>query len=86
MSFAAGLAAYAAHTKQDIDTVLVKAVLTIGGGIIRDTPVDQGRLRNNWFFAEGSIPTQTTNALAADGSGSTARLNGITAGLKAGGI
>ena len=45
----------------------LKGVYLAGlGNIIKETPVDEGRARNNWFLTTGS-PSSSTTTLTGDG-------------------
>ena len=44
--------------------IFKKSVIDLTSDIISDTPVDTGRLKNNWFPSVGAASEQTTEATA----------------------
>tara|TARA_R110000744_G_scaffold121562_1_gene226296 strand:- start:10794 stop:11219 length:426 start_codon:yes stop_codon:yes gene_type:complete len=45
--------------------------------VIKQTPVDEGRARNNWFLTEGVASDQATTSNSDSGSNSFSQLNSI---------
>lgn len=54
-------------------------------GLVNETPVDTGRLRNNWLFGKSAIPTGTLPGIDPDGRAALARIVAGASTLKAGG-
>lgn len=52
--------------------------------IIKDTPVDTGRLKNNWYASNRRVGTRTTKATDPSGKKSLARVEKALARLKTG--
>ena len=46
------------------ENAIKTAIVGLCGDIISDTPVDTGRLKNNWFPSVGAASEQTTEATA----------------------
>lgn len=68
------IAQYADKTKKDLDKVARSVILQISTNIIIRTPVDSGRLINNWYPSFDTPSTQTTNRTGATGSAAIRRV------------
>lgn len=60
MSFSLDLSKFAGLTEKKLETVVKKTFIGLSADIIRDTPVDKGRLRANWQPAVNKFDTSTT--------------------------
>ena len=72
MSFSLDLSKFAGLTEKKLETVVKKTFIGLSADIIRDTPVDTGRLKNNWFPAINKFSDKKTNYTGGKG---TARTN-----------
>jgi hypothetical protein len=61
-----------------------KIIRGVAKDVIMGTPVDTGRLKNNWYASNRKIPTQSTLATDASGSNSMARVDAALTRLKLG--
>ncbi len=69
------IAQYAEKAKKDLDKVTRSVILQISTNIIIRTPVDSGRLINNWYPSFDIPSTQTTNRTGAKGSAAVSRVS-----------
>lgn len=64
MSFALDVSKFVEKAKKNPETVMRQVSIKLFSAIIKATPVDTGRARNNWF-ASGSTPSQETTTYGA---------------------
>lgn len=55
---------FSARAQEKALKIFKKSVIDLTSDIISDTPVDTGRLKNNWFPSTGAASEQTTEATA----------------------
>lgn len=55
---------FSAKAQEKVLKIFKKSVIDLTSDIISDTPVDTGRLKNNWFPSVGADSEQTTEATA----------------------
>ena len=55
---------FSARAQEKVLKIFKKSVIDLTSDIISDTPVDTGRLKNNWFPSVGAASEQTTEATA----------------------
>ena len=55
---------FSARAQEKVLKIFKKSVIDLTSDIISDTPVDTGRLKNNWFPSVGTASEQTTEATA----------------------
>ena len=55
---------FSAKAQEKALKIFKKSVIDLTSDIISDTPVDTGRLKNNWFPSVGAVSTETTEATA----------------------
>ena len=55
---------FSAKAQEKALKIFKKSVIDLTSDIISDTPVDTGRLKNNWFPSAGAASEQTTEATA----------------------
>ena len=55
MSLASDLRRIAANRKSDMEKIVRASAFQLGSNVIMMSPVDEGRLRNNWNSSIGSI-------------------------------
>lgn len=55
---------FSARAQEKVLKIFKKSVIDLTSDIISDTPVDTGRLKNNWFPSMGAASEQTTEATA----------------------
>ena len=55
---------FSAKAQGKVLKIFKKSVIDLTSDIISDTPVDTGRLKNNWFPSTGAASEQTTEATA----------------------
>ena len=55
---------FSAKAQGKVLKIFKKSVIDLTSDIISDTPVDTGRLKNNWFPSVGAASEQTTEATA----------------------
>ena len=72
MSFGDDLGKFSAKTKSIGEQVLRQSAFDLFSSIVRQTPVDKGVLRNNWFATIGRPSTEATDETDGD-SGSWQR-------------
>lgn len=70
MSFGDDVRRFAQKSNRSIERIVRETELELYRSVIYDTPVDTGRLRDNWFLSHGVESTEATddagrNALAA---------------------
>ena len=81
MSFALDVSKFVEKAKKNPEKVMRQVSIKLFSAIIKATPVDTGRARNNWF-ASGSAPSSGTTD-ATDKSGNIAIGNATSFVLKA---
>ena len=59
---------FSAKAQEKALKIFKKSVIDLTSDIISDTPVDTGRLKNNWFPSTGAASEQTTEATANEAS------------------
>lgn len=64
MSFALDVSKFVEKAKKNPEKVMRQVSIKLFSAIIKATPVDTGRARNNWF-ASGGIPSQETTTYGA---------------------
>lgn len=55
---------FSAKAQEKALKIFKKSVIDLTSDIISDTPVDTGRLKNNWFPSVGVVSTEATEATA----------------------
>ncbi len=55
---------FSARAQEKVLKIFKKSVIDLTSDIISDTPVDTGRLKNNWFPSVGAASEQMTEATA----------------------
>ena len=55
---------FSARAQEKVLKIFKKSVIDLTSDIISDTPVDTGRLKNNWIPSTGAASEQTTEATA----------------------
>lgn len=55
---------FSVKAQEKVLKIFKKSVIDLTSDIISDTPVDTGRLKNNWFPSTGAAGEQTTEATA----------------------
>lgn len=55
---------FSARAQEKVLKIFRKSIIDLTSDIISDTPVDTGRLKNNWFPSVGAASEQTTEATA----------------------
>ena len=55
---------FSAKAQEKVLKIFKKSVIDLTSDIISDTPVDTGRLKNNWFPSVGAASEQTIEATA----------------------
>lgn len=68
MSFASDVEKWSKAVNATIDQTIRAAALEVGTEIIRGTPVDTGRARNNWITTAGSPDSGTTRSASKNGA------------------
>ena len=53
---------FSARAQEKVLKIFRKSIIDLTSDIISDTPVDTGRLKNNWFPSTGAASEQTTEA------------------------
>lgn len=61
-----------------------KIIRSVAKEVIMGTPVDTGRLKNNWYASNRKVPNQTTSATDSSGQNSMARVDAALTRLKIG--
>jgi hypothetical protein len=87
MSNAAFRRAYAAiieRAGQRAEQVVRASALGLGASIVRRSPVDTGRFKNNWQYGAGAINTDTSAPPDSSGAGSITRIQQGLNGWKPG--
>ena len=69
MSFSAQIASFGERASKKIQDVRKGVTIKLFSAVIRDTPVDTGRLRANWQLTVGSPATGTLNEEAPNKAG-----------------
>lgn len=82
MSFAGDIKKFAEKTKLRLDQVHRKVVFDLANSVVKMSPVDTGRFRNNWQIAEGAANTTTTKTTGDP----THRLQGYAKTVSLGGV
>ena len=70
MSFSSDFAKFAKLTNSSLDETGRAIALELFGSIIRDTPVDTGRAKGNWFVTEGTPSTAISSDIDMAATGS----------------
>lgn len=55
---------FSAKAQEKVLKIFKKSIIDLTSDIISDTPVDTGRLKNNWFPSTDAVSEQTTEATA----------------------
>lgn len=76
MSFSLDVKAFCEKAKKNPEIVMRQVSVKLFSAIIKGSPVDTGRFRNNWFAAFGSIPSPEITTYA--GKQGTAAINRMT--------
>lgn len=84
MSLASDLRRFAQKSNQKMEAVIKSSLIRVGSSIVAKTPVRDGRLKNNWMSAYGTIDTTVTQAVDPSGSAAIGRLTEKAAGVKVG--
>lgn len=77
MSFSDDLGKFSVKTKGIGDKVLRQSAFDLFASIVRQTPVDTGVLRNNWFATIGTRSTETTEDEDKAGAGTLSRIEDV---------
>lgn len=72
-SFALDLSKFSNLTEEKLRIVAVKSFLGLDTDVINDSPVKEGRLRNNWFPAINKFSDETTEEADKSGAKAIAR-------------
>jgi hypothetical protein len=83
-SFALDVSKWVEKAKGRSDVVVRKVALELHTQIVMKTPVDKGRLINNWFPGIGTRPTASTEAVDKSGGQSNARMSALLPQIGAG--
>ncbi len=62
MAFSLDLSKFANMAEDKMEKVVKKSFIGLSSDVIRDTPVDSGRLRNNWFPDVNKFSNSETTA------------------------
>lgn len=73
-SFALDLSKFVDLTEDKMEVVVKKSFIGLSADIIKDTPVDQGRLRGNWFPDVNKFSSETTEAADPSGAKTIAKV------------
>lgn len=68
MSFSLDLSKFANLTEDKMEKVVIKSFIGLSTDIIKGTPIDEGRLRGNWFPAVNKFDNSTTENKDKSGS------------------
>lgn len=63
---------FSAKAQEKVLKIFKKSIIDLTSDIISDTPVDTGRLKNNWFPSTGTASEQTTTEATANEAGDRA--------------
>ena len=74
MSLASDLRRIAANKKSDMEKVVRASAFQLGSNVIMMSPVDEGRLRNNWNSSIGSIDDSNDRGEQTSGGASFGQL------------
>ncbi len=74
MSFSLDLSKFAGLTEKKMVTTVKRTFIGLSSDIIDSTPIDSGRLRNNWFPDVNKFSDKTTKRTGKEG---TARKNDV---------
>lgn len=77
MSFGDDLGKFSAKTKSIGEQVLRQSAFDLFSSIVRQTPVDKGVLRNNWFATIGRPSTEATEDPDKSGAGTVAAIDDV---------
>ncbi|MEG1625117.1 HK97 gp10 family phage protein [Pseudomonas sp.] len=83
-SFSLSLSEFAKQATDAIDASLREIVISIGGSLIRMSPVDTGRFRGNWQFSIDAPASGTLSNIDREGDSTLARIVGDSIEFKAG--
>lgn len=76
--FTLDVRAFCEKAKKNPETVMRQVSIKLFSAIIKASPVDTGRFRNNWFAAFGPTPSrETTNYTGKQGSAAIARMTAV---------
>ena len=64
----------AEHNKLKLETVVRKTVIDMGGAMVKMSPVDTGRFKGNWQYANGGMDASTGAAPDPSGAASIGRI------------
>lgn len=67
MSLTLDLSKFKAKTEKKLEQVVKKTFIDLSSAVILDTPVDSGRLRNNWFPAINKFDDSVTESIDKTG-------------------
>lgn len=84
MSLASDLRRFAQKSNQKMETVIKSSIIRVGTSIVVKTPVRDGRLKNNWLGAYGTVDTSVTQAVDPSGAQAIGRLTAKAAGVTVG--
>lgn len=84
MTLASDLRRFAQKSNQKMETVIKSSLIRVGSSIVAKTPVRDGRLKNNWMSAYGTIDTTVTQSVDPSGSQADSRLRVAVSGVKVG--
>lgn len=86
MNFARDVSNWTDKVRRRQDAVVRKITLDVFTSVIQMSPVDTGRFKGNWLPAVGSAPGGTVTATDPGGATVIAKVQGVTAGVKAGDV
>lgn len=82
-SFSLDVRAFVEKTKKNNETVMRQVSLKLFSAIIKASPVDTGRFRNNWFANTGPTPSvETTTYAGPQGTAAINRMSKVVMGSK----
>ena len=84
MSFSLDLSRFTKLTEDKMETIVKKSFIGLSVDIIKDTPVDSGRLRNNWFPAINKYSAVKTDNIDKSGSVAISNVTSLSTRYKLG--
>lgn len=73
-SFALDVSQFVAKANKNVDKVVRSVSIKLFSAVIKSTPVDTGRARNNWFASNGTPSIETTTYGAPQGDATIRRV------------
>lgn len=78
MSFALDVSKFVEKAKKNPEKVMRQVSIKLFSAIIKATPVDTGRARNNWFASGSTLSQETTTYGAPQGTATIQRVTAAT--------